>query len=123
MTSSEQGMTGNNRPTERKASIAEPSGEWDLLSPETVVHEEMVEVHTHPSTLEGKTVVLRRNEKANSDIFLNRVAALLAEKVEGLKIIKAWEVVPGSDALYPKPETLKQIAELKPDLVISAQGD
>jgi len=123
MTSSEQGMTGNGCHQERKVSIAEPSGEWELLSPETAVNEDTVVVHTHPLTLEGKTVVLRRNEKANSDIFLNRVAALLAEKIEGLKIIKAWEAVPGSDALYPKPEILKQIADLKPDLVISAQGD
>ena len=116
-------ITGNGRHPESKVSIAEPSVEWELLSPETAVNEDTVVVHTHPLTLEGKTVVLRRNEKANSDIFLNRVAALLAEKIEGLKIIKAWEAVPGSDALYPKPEILKQIADLKPDLVISAQGD
>lgn len=103
--------------------IVEPSGEWDLIIPETEVFAESVSTRTRSSSLKGKTIVLRRNDKPNSDIFLERIGVLLAQNFKDVRILKAWEVVPGSDAAKPEADTLKEIAALKPDLVISAQGD
>jgi hypothetical protein len=101
----------------------EPSGEWDLIIPETEVFAESILTRARSSSLKGKTIVLRRNDKPNSDIFLERVGALLTQNFEGVKILKAWEVVPGSDMAKPGVDSLTGIAALKPDLVISAQGD
>lgn len=105
------------------ANNGEPSGEWDLVVPETEVFAESVSTRARSSSLKGKTIVLRRNDKPNSDIFLERVGALLSQSVEGVKILKAWEVVPGSDMAKPGTDILKKVAALKPDVVISAQGD
>ncbi len=107
----------------KKDSTTEPIGEWEVLSPEPVASGDPFKLNPHPSTLVGKTVVLRKNHKPNSDKFLDRVAELMSDAVKAVRVIKAWEVVPGSDVEYPKPEILKKIAELRPDLVISAQGD
>ena len=112
-----------NAQMEKKNPASESLQDWEILSPETVVSREPVRVKPHPSTLEGKTIVLRRNHKPNSDKVLDRVAELILEKVKSVKIIKAWEVIPGTDVEYPKPDALKQIAQLKPDIVISSQGD
>jgi thioredoxin reductase (NADPH) len=101
----------------------EPSGEWELVVPETEVFAEYISTRARSSSLEGNTVLLRRNDKPNSDILLERVGALLSEKVEGVRILKAWEMVPGSDVAKPGVDILKEISALKPDLVISAQGD
>jgi len=103
--------------------IVEPSGEWDLIVPETEVFAESVSTRARSSSLKGKTIVLRRNDKPNSDIFLERIGVLLTQNFEGIRILKAWEIVPGSDAAKPGADILKEIAALKPDLVISAQGD
>jgi hypothetical protein len=74
-------------------------------------------------TLEGKTVGLRANGKHNSDLFLNRVAELLKEQVKAVKIIKFYEVVPSSFSYPLKPEEIRKLADLKPDIVIGTQAD
>jgi thioredoxin reductase (NADPH) len=101
----------------------QPSGEWELVVPETDVFVEAVSAKVRSSSLKGKTVLLRRNDKPNSDIFLERIGMLLEEKIDDICVFKGWEVIPGSDAAKPGLDRLKEISALKPDLVISAQGD
>jgi hypothetical protein len=101
---------------------------WEVLNPEGVVKIEPMNVNPHPSTLEGKTVMLRWNGKHNGDKFLDRVGELLIEKVKDIKIIKSWKVAPETvDPITGSPERsrefAKAIAKFKPDLVIGAQSD
>jgi len=109
------------------ASAGEAVQQWDLINPEGVIKLEPMKVNAHPSTLEGKTVVLRGNSKHNSDNFLNRIAELLQKEVKDIKIIKAWEVAPETYAISQNPDVAKQFAEkmasFKPDLVIASQAD
>jgi hypothetical protein len=82
---------------------------------------------SHPSTLEGRTVLLRWNGKPNGDNFLNRVAELLTEQVKGVKIIKMWEVDKStaiiSGSLEKSEAFAEEIIKLKPDIVVSTQAD
>ena len=109
------------------ASAEEAVQQWDLINPEGVIKLEPMKINAHPSTLEGKTVVLRGNSKHNSDNFLNRIAELLQKEVKDIKIIKAWEVAPETYAISQNPDVAKQFAEkiasFKPDLVIASQCD
>jgi hypothetical protein len=105
----------------------EASQEFELVNPESVVKVEPMNINAHPSTLEGKTVVLRANGKHNSDKALDRVAELLQKEVKGVKIVKLWEVYPESNVISQGPELSKTIAEkiatYKPVLVIGSSGD
>ena len=101
---------------------------WELVNPEGVVKVERLRLSKRPTTLEGKTVVLRWNGKPNGDVFLDRVAAMLSREVKPVRVIKAWEAVPetiepisGSQEL--SLALMRKLAALKPDLVIGAQGD
>jgi hypothetical protein len=100
---------------------------WELLSPEAVAEVVPMSVNPHPSTLAGKTVVLRTNGKHNSDNFLEKVVELLGEEVKDIKIIELWRVAPETNTSSQSPEESQKFAEkiasFKPDLVISAQGD
>ncbi len=86
-----------------------------------------VALNPHPASLEGKTVVLRWNGKPNGDKFLNRVAELLTQQVQGVKIVKLWEADPStavsSDSDDVSAQIVGKIAAQKPDLVIAAQCD
>ncbi len=86
-----------------------------------------VKLNSHPTTLEGKTVLLRWNGKYNGDKFLNRVGELLTRQVKNVKIIKMWEMDKSTAAISKNAEVSEQvavsIAKLKPDLVIAAQAD
>jgi len=88
---------------------------------------ELVKLNTHPSTLEGKAVVLRWNGKFNGDNFLNAIAGLLTQRVKGVKVIKMWEVNRDtaviSDSLEKSEKIANEIAGKKPDLAIAAQAD
>jgi len=101
--------------------------QWDLINPEGVIKIEPMKLNPHPTTLVGKTVVLRANGKHNADNFLNRIAELLPKEVKDVKIIKAWEVAPETNQVSQNPDVSKQFAEkiasLKPDLVIASQAD
>jgi hypothetical protein len=107
---------------------AEGNQRWEILNPEGVIKIEPMEINPHPSTLEGKTVLLRWNGKHNGDKFLDRLAELLAQKVKGIKIIKSWEVAPEtvdpiSGSQERSVELMKKLAAFKPDLVIGSQAD
>jgi hypothetical protein len=79
------------------------------------------------NSLEGKTVALKWNQKPNGQIFLDRVAELLKEKVPGVKVVKIYEVEPStirqSVNLADADRKAKLIANYKPDLVIGSQCD
>jgi hypothetical protein len=101
---------------------------WEVVNPEGVVKIEPLRLNPRPSTLAGKTVVLRWNGKPNGDLFLDTLAAKLTDEVKRVRVIKAWEAVPetiepisGSQEL--SLALMQKIAALKPDLVIGAQGD
>jgi hypothetical protein len=86
-----------------------------------------VKLNAHPTSLEGKTVLLRWNGKYNGDRFLNRVGELISQQVKNVKIVKMWEVDKLTAAISKNAEVSEQvaasIAKLKPDLVITAQAD
>lgn len=101
--------------------------QWTLVNPAGVVLSKPVKIVERPSTLEGKTVVLRWNGKPNGDVFLNRVAELLNEKVKDVKVVKAWEVAPETNIISYSPDksvvVAKKLVSLKPDIVIGAPAD
>ena len=106
----------------------EPIHTWELMNPEGVIKVEPMRLGWHPGTLRGKTVLLRWNGKQNGDVFLNRVAELLGEKVKGVRVVKAWEVFPDSiEAISGSQERsvalAKGLSALKPDIVIGSHGD
>ncbi len=86
-----------------------------------------VKINPHPSTLEGKTVVLRWNGKYNGDKFLSRVEELLNQQVKNIKVIKLWEIDKTtstiSDSLKKSEEVSEKILKLKPDIVVASQAD
>ncbi len=96
-------------------------------SPKSAVSVGPVTINAHPSTLEGKTVLLRWNSKPNGDKVLTRVAELLTEQVPGVNVIKLWEVDPSTAAISKSADDSKQVADkvaaLKPDIVIASQAD
>ncbi len=106
-----------------------PATSLEVLNPEGVVQiEPTVKLNPHPSTLEGKTIMLRWNGKHNGDRFLDRIAELLTKEVRDVKIIKSWEVAP--ETVEPitgsqerSMELMKKLAGYKPDLVIGSQAD
>lgn len=101
--------------------------QWELVNPASIVLSKPVKLVERPATLEGKTVVLRWNGKPNGDVFLNRVAELLNERVKGVKVIKAWEVAPETNIISYSPDKsvaiAKKLVSLKPDIVIGAPAD
>jgi len=106
----------------------ETKQKWEILNPEGVVKIEPMKINPHPSTLDGKTVMLRWNGKHNGDQFLNRVGELLKENVKDVRIIKSWEVAPETvDPIAGSHERSQEfaraIARFKPDIVIGAQSD
>lgn len=86
-----------------------------------------VKINSHPSSLAGKTILLRWNGKFNGDKFLARVGELLTQQVKNVKIIKMWEVDSSTATVFKNGEMSEQvstkIAKLKPDIVIGAQAD
>jgi len=101
--------------------------DWELVNPEGVVKIEPMKVNPHPTSLEGKTILLRWNGKHNGDNFLTRIGELLKEKVKDVKIVKSWEIAPWTAIIAGNPDKSKQIvdtlAKEKPDLVIGSQCD
>ena len=100
---------------------------WELIDPEGVVNIKPFSPNPHPNTLEGKTVLLRWNGKHNGDLFLERVAERLNEKVNDINIIKSWDIAPETMMVTTSQQQSKEFANkfslAEPDLVIGAQGD
>jgi hypothetical protein len=107
--------------------IMAESRKWELVNPEGTVPMETGQANPHTMDLKGKTVVLQWNGKHNGDVFLNRIGELLTEKIKDLKVIKWWEIEPETTRVTQNSEaskkTAQKLAELKPDMVIAAQGD
>ncbi len=105
----------------------EKQTKWKLVSPEAVVQIEADRVNQHPEELSGKTVVLYWNGKPNGDLFLNRIGELLIQRVNNVKVIKAWEVVPSTKRTDPTAKASRafaaELAGLNPDVVVGAPGD
>lgn len=102
--------------------------EWTLINPQGVVGVEPVELAPCIETLERKTVLLRWNGKPNGEIFLNRIAELLSEKVPTAKVIKLYEEDPltaqsGRRVEIAAAEMSRLATEYHPDIVIAAQAD
>jgi len=101
--------------------------EWELLNPEGVVQVEQMAIGPRISTLEGKTVVLRWNGKPNGNIFLDRLAELLSERVKNVKVVKSYEIFPEmsiiSHTVDKGQEIAKKLLGLKADIVIGAIAD
>lgn len=101
---------------------------WELINPEGVVGVQPIRLNVHPRTLKGKTVLLRWNGKHNGDLFLDRVAELLAKHVKGVKVIKAWAAAPDtaiaiSGSQEASVSLSRKLSELEPDIVIGSYGD
>ncbi len=86
-----------------------------------------VRVNTHPSSLSGKTVLLRWNGQCNGDTFLNSMGQLLKQEIKQIRIVKMWEIEPGTAVIssgLPESQTIAEaVAAQKPALVIAAQAD
>jgi len=101
--------------------------EWEVLNPAGVKKVTPMELAPRLTSLEGKTIGLKWNQKPNGNIFLDRIAELLVEKVPGVKIIKFYEVepttVPQSANATDAKNKAQLIAKHKPDIVIGSQCD
>ena len=100
---------------------------WTVVNPSGVVEEQFFKPAPRLSNLEGKTIILRWNEKHNGDNFLNRIAELLKEKVPSANVVKLYEVDPSTVKISGTAGESFRIAEviksLKADIVIAAQTD
>src|SRR5512138_1628589 len=100
---------------------------WELINPEGVAKSEFKLANPHPTVLEGKTILLRWNGKHNGNVFLDQIGRLLEEKINNIKILKAWEVFPeygnSSQNLEASKKIAAKLAEFKPDIVIASQCD
>lgn len=105
----------------------EASQQWELVNPAGVIEVKYFKPAPRLTSLDGKTIVLRWNEKHNGDIFLNRVAELLKEKVPTAKVIKLYEVDKSTIKISGSAKESARIAEvikgLKADIVIATQAD
>jgi len=101
--------------------------EWELINPEGVIEVKHVALAPRLTSLDGKTIVLRWNDKHNGNNFLDRVAELLKEKVPTVKVIKLYEVDKSTIKISGSVQESARIAQvikgLKADLVIAAQTD
>ena len=101
--------------------------EWELINPEGVVEVKYFDLAPRLTTLEGKTIVLRWNEKHNGNNFLDRIAELLKEKVPTAKVIKLYEVDKTTNEISGSNQESARIAQvikdLKADIVIAAYSD
>jgi hypothetical protein len=109
------------------SSAAEKAQVWEVVNPAGAVKVEPMKLAPRITSLEGKTIGLKWNEKPNGNIFLDRIAELLQEKVKNVKIVKFYELEPKTvpqtaNAAEAKMKA-KIIAGYKPDIVIGSQCD
>jgi hypothetical protein len=105
----------------------ETAQSWEVINPSGIIEVTYVKPAPRITSLEGKTIVLRWNEKHNGDNFLNRIAELLKEKYPTAKVIKLYEVdkstVKISGSAAESVRIAKVIQGLKADIVIASQTD
>ena len=96
---------------------------WELVNPAGAFKIIPLELAPRISSLEGKTIALRWNAKPGGDLYLDRIAELLAQQVPTAKVIKLYAVDPSTINVLEGEALAKKIATYKPDLVISSQAD
>jgi hypothetical protein len=101
--------------------------QWELINPSGVIEVTFFKTPPRLSSLDGKTIVLRWNEKHNGDNFLNRIAELVKKNVSSAKVIKLYEIDKSTVGISGSAKESVRIAEvikgLKADIVIAAQAD
>jgi hypothetical protein len=101
--------------------------QWDVINPSGVIEVTFFKTARRLSSLDGKTIVLRWNEKHNGDNFLNRIAELLKKNISSAKVIKLYEIDTSTSEISGSAKESVRIAEvikgLKADIVIAAQAD
>ena len=97
------------------AAAAEKAQDWELVNPAGATRIETILLAPRIATLAGKIVGLEWNEKPNGNLFLDRVAELLIEKVPGVKIVKFYDAEPSTvpqsanmEAAAQKARTIRQ---------------
>jgi len=108
-------------------SIKETKQEWEVINPAGTIEIKTAKGAPRLTTLEGKTILLRWNFKHNGNHYLDRISELLKEKVPSAKVLKIYEIerstINQSGSLEDSARLATVIADLKPDLVISAHAD
>lgn len=101
--------------------------QWELVNPAGVIKVMAIKMAPRINSLEGKTVGLKWDMKPNGNIFLDRVAELLRERLPDVKVLKFYELepstVPQSENIQVADRKAQIIAKYKPDIVIGAQAD
>jgi hypothetical protein len=114
-------------PAGSAAAAKQPGQVWEVLNPSGTVEIAVVKPAQRITTLEGKTIVLRWNNKHNGDKVLDRVAELLNEKVPSAKVVKLYETEKSTIMTSGSKAESERIAKLakdaKADLVIASQAD
>jgi len=109
------------------AAAAEKPQEWEIVNPTGVIKKADIKPAARITSLEGKTIAFRWNGKHNGDVFLGRLAELMAEKVPSATIVKAWEADPSMNKISGSAAESKRIAkalkDMKADIVIASQCD
>ena len=114
-------------PKRSPAAVKEEPRVWEILDPSGAIEQKTATPASRLGSLEGKTVLLRWNFKHNGNLYLDRIAELLAQRVPGIKLVKIYEVdrstINQSGSLEDSARLARVIASRKPDLVIGAHGD
>lgn len=104
-----------------------PTQEYELINPASVVKIEPMVIHPHPSTLEGKTVLLHANSKQNADKIMDKLEELLKQNVKNINVINLYKVRPETWVVSENEATSKKIGDIiasyHPDLVITGTAD
>ena len=97
---------------------------WVLVNPEGAARPVSLSPAARPVGLEGKTIGLAWNGKPGGDEALDEIAALLAERVAGIRFVRYWRALPASIAQRELTEdVIQSMADYRPDVVIVAQAD
>ena len=107
--------------------VEEPAPQWELINPAGVIEATFFNAAPRLTSLDGKTIVLRWNEKHNGDNFLNRIAELFKKNVPTAKVIKLYDIDKSTIKISGSAIESMRIAEvikgLQADIVIASQAD
>ena len=108
-------------------SIKEKKQDWEVINPAGTIEIKTAQPARRPTTLKGKTILLRWNFKHNGNHYLDRISELLKERVPSAKVVKIYEIdrstVNQSGSLEDSKRLAKILYGFNPDLVISAHAD
>jgi hypothetical protein len=106
------------------AVVSDAAITWQLVNPEGASRPISVRPAQRPATLEGKTVGLAWNGKPGGDDALDEIAALLEQRVNQIRFIRYWDVLPESVSQRELSEdVIRRMAAWQPDVVIVSQAD